>query len=123
MTDALSEAGVDLVLVLSPWPETFCIVASEALAAGADVLTLECSGNVANLVRQTGRGRVFAAADDVAAFLTSVLAKLDIRSRHEAGAEVGRVRLLDATAALALPGGDPDPAGAAGEFETLAGAT
>jgi len=122
MTAALSEAGVDLVLVLSPWPETFCIVASEALAAGADVLTLECSGNVANLVRQTGRGRVFAAADDVAAYLTSVQAMLDIRSRHEAGAEVGRVRLLGATAALALPGGDPEPAGAAGGIATPAGA-
>ena len=106
MTAAMIAAGVDLVLVLSPWPETFCIVASEALAAGADILTLECSGNVANLVRQTGRGKVFAGVDDVAAYLASTEAILDVRRRGAAGADVGQVRLLGATAALALPGDD-----------------
>jgi len=111
MTAAMVAAGVDLVLVLSLWPETFCIVASEALAAGADLLTLECSGNVANLVRQTGRGKVFAGVDDLAAYLASAEAILDVRRRDTAGAEVGQVRLLGATAALALPtGDDPDPA-------------
>lgn len=111
MTAAMIAAGVDLVLVLSPWPETFCIVASEALAAGADLLTLECSGNVANLVRQTGRGKVFAGVDDLAAYLASAEAILGVRRRDAAGAEVGQVRLLGATAALALPAGDdPDPA-------------
>ncbi|HEY0206719.1 MAG TPA: hypothetical protein VGC15_21520 [Acetobacteraceae bacterium] len=114
MTAAMMAAGVDLVLVLSPWPETFCIVASEALAAGADILTLECSGNVANLVRQTGRSKVFAGVDDVAAYLASTEAILDVRRRDAAGADVGQVRLLGATAALALPGDDdPDAAGAA----------
>lgn len=121
MAAAMIAAGVDLVLVLSPWPETFCIVASEALAAGADILTLECSGNVANLVRQTGRGKVFAAVDDVAAYLASAEALLDVRRRDAAGADVGQVRLLGATAALALPGDDdPDPPAAASAM--LAGA-
>ena len=100
MVSALAAAGVDLVLVLSPWPETFCIVAHEALAAGADVLTLACSGNVADLVRETGRGRVFADADGVAAYLASAPAILDARARQEAGAEAGRIRLLGATAGL-----------------------
>ena len=120
MTAAMIAAEVDLVLVLSPWPETFCIVASEALAAGADILTLECSGNVANLVRQTGRGKVFAEVDDVAAYLASTDAILDIRRRDAAGAEVGQVRLLGATAALALPG-DADPDSAAAILAMLAG--
>lgn len=122
MTAAMIEAGVDLVLVLSPWPETFCIVASEALAAGADVLTLECSGNVANLVRQTGRGKVFAAVDDVAAYLASAQAILDVRRRGGAGASVGQVCLLGATAALALPGDDPCLAAADDRLAALAGA-
>lgn len=61
---ALADAAIDLVLILSPWPETFCLVAHEAIAAGCDLLTLAASGHAAALVRQTGRGIVF---DDVAA--------------------------------------------------------
>ena len=123
MTAAMVEAGVDLVLVLSPWPETFCIVASEALAAGADVLTLECSGNVASLVRQTGRGRVFATSDDVAAYLASVEAIRDVRHRSVAGADAGQVRLLGATAALVLPSDDAVTPDAGSGLAILAGAT
>ena len=100
MATALAAVGADLVLVLSPWPETFCIAASEALAAGADVLTLECSGNVAKLVQRTGRGQVFATADDLAAFLASAEGVRYVRARHSAGAEVGRIQLLGATAAM-----------------------
>ena len=103
MVRALAAAGTDLVLVLSPWPETFCIVASEALAAGADVLTLECSGNVADLVRQSGRGQVFATVEDVLAFLTGPRALRHVQARLAAGAETGELRLAGATAALALP--------------------
>ncbi len=67
----LRAARIDLVLVLSPWPETFSFVAHEAIAAGALVLCLACSGNVAALVGQTGRGKVFGDADDLLAFLRS----------------------------------------------------
>lgn len=64
LSRALAGAAVDLVLVLSPWPETFCLVAHEAIAAGCDVLTLAASGHAAAVVATTGRGVVF---DDVAA--------------------------------------------------------
>jgi len=37
--EALAAREIDLVLVLSPWPETFSFVAHEAFAAGADVVT------------------------------------------------------------------------------------
>jgi hypothetical protein len=57
---------VDLVAVLSPWPETFSFVLHEALAAGADVVALEDGGNVAAAVRRHGRGVVLR---DGAAFL------------------------------------------------------
>ena len=58
MRDALEAAEADAVLV---WPlcrETFSIVAYEAVAAGAAVLTGPDSGNVAAFVAQTGYGRV-----------------------------------------------------------------
>lgn len=49
---------VDIVLVLSTWPETFSFVAHEALVAGAAVVCMVDSGNVAVLVERTGRGSV-----------------------------------------------------------------
>ncbi|MDE2576281.1 MAG: hypothetical protein KGL55_13320 [Rhodospirillales bacterium] len=60
MVRTLAEHGIDLVLVLSPWPETFSYVTFEAFAAGAEVVTLAASGNVADAVRRHGRGLVLA---------------------------------------------------------------
>jgi len=40
MVAALAEHAIDLVVLLSPWPETFSYVMHEALAAGADVVAL-----------------------------------------------------------------------------------
>jgi hypothetical protein len=54
----LSEHDIDIVLVLSTWPETFSFVAHEAMIAGAAVICLSDSGNVAALVERTGRGCV-----------------------------------------------------------------
>jgi len=63
MVAALAEHAIDLVLVLSPWPETFSYVTYEAFAAGADVIALADGGNVAAAVRESGRGLVFADAE------------------------------------------------------------
>jgi len=73
----LAEHAIDVVLVLSPWPETFSFVAHEAIASGAQIVCLADSGNVAELVRTSKNGRVvkddaelFAlfASDDAPAF-------------------------------------------------------
>jgi len=66
MVLALTKHAIDLVLVLSPWPETFSFVTYEAFAAGADVVTLAASGNAADAVRRHCRGVVL--ADDPALF-------------------------------------------------------
>jgi len=68
MVEALRAARVDLVAVLSPWPETFSFVAHEAFAAGADVIALEDGGNVAAAVRRHRRGVVLRDADAVLRF-------------------------------------------------------
>ena len=60
MIRALVAHQIDLVLVLSTWPETFSYVAHEAFAAGADVIALASSGNVPDAIRRTGRGVVLA---------------------------------------------------------------
>ena len=62
----LAANRIDFVLILSPWPETFSFVAHEAIAAGAQVLCLADSGNVADVVRKLNRGQIF---DDNAALV------------------------------------------------------
>jgi hypothetical protein len=54
MIEAMRECGVDVAIIWSLWPETFCFTAHEAMAAGAFVVTVASSGNVADLVRDEG---------------------------------------------------------------------
>lgn len=58
MRRAVSALELDVVMVWSIWPETFCLTAYEALAGGAVLLTNTCAGNIVDLVRQTGEGLV-----------------------------------------------------------------
>ena len=46
MVRALREAAIDVALIWSLWPETFCFTAYEAMAAGSFVITCYGSGNV-----------------------------------------------------------------------------
>ena len=103
MTDALAAASIDLVLVLSPWPETFCLVAYEAMAAGADVVTLPGSGNVADMVLARGRGLVMPDAAAIVEFFASEAAIAYVRMCGEQGSEMGRLESCGMTATLPLP--------------------
>ena len=49
MAEALRLHEIDVVVIASQWPETFCLVAYEAILAGAMVATTDVSGNVATL--------------------------------------------------------------------------
>ncbi len=118
MTDALAAASIDLVLVLSPWPETFCLVAYEAIAAGADVVTLPGSGNVADMVLARGRGLVMPDTAAIVESFTSGAAIAYVRLCGEQGSEMGRLESRGMTATLsllgvpsdALPGVEASPA-------------
>jgi hypothetical protein len=46
MIEALASAKIDVVVVWAQWPETFCYVVHEALAAGAYVIARQAAGNV-----------------------------------------------------------------------------
>jgi hypothetical protein len=50
MTEAAERLGLDVALIWSLCPETFCFTAYEAVAAGAAVLTLPDAGNVPRFV-------------------------------------------------------------------------
>lgn len=107
-TDALAAASIDLVLVLSPWPETFCLVAYEAIAAGADVVTLPGSGNVAGMVLARGRGLVMPDTAAIVEFFASDAAIAYVRLCGEQGSEMGRLESRGMTATLPLPDALPD---------------
>jgi hypothetical protein len=104
MRDRLIERRIDLVVAPAEWPETFSFVAFEALAAGADILTLGCSGNVAALVEAERRGRVFASADELVAFFVSGKAIAYARERDRFPRYLARLRREGGSpAALGLP--------------------
>jgi glycosyltransferase involved in cell wall biosynthesis len=103
MTDALIAASIDLVLVLSPWPETFCLVAYEAIAAGADVVTLPESGNVADMVLARGRGLVMPDTVAILEFFISEAAIAYVRMCGDQGSDMGRLESRGMTATLAIP--------------------
>ncbi|WP_300074624.1 FkbM family methyltransferase [uncultured Ruegeria sp.] len=71
MSRALSAAGIDLVIHFAPWPETFSLTTAEALTSSAYVVTHRQSGNVANLVKSTGRGVVLDSGRDLVAWAKS----------------------------------------------------
>jgi glycosyltransferase involved in cell wall biosynthesis len=100
MTDLLEAHAVDLVVMAAPWPETFSYVLYEALAAGCHVVTLASSGNVAEVVKKTGRGVVFDSEQEMSAFFQSQSAVSYVRARARHGIERGRLVQKGTTAAL-----------------------
>jgi len=71
MVDALAVNRIDIAFIWSIWPETYCITAHEAVAAGVPVLTCEQSGNVARLVEARDCGLVFRDEEEVLAAFES----------------------------------------------------
>jgi hypothetical protein len=59
MTDALVRERIDVVILWSIWPETFCFTAHEAVAAGAMLVACSKSGNVTQLIKDTREGLIF----------------------------------------------------------------
>ncbi len=67
----LKQHCIDILLVLSPWPETFSFVAHEGVAAGCKVLCLSSSGNVAAMVLAGQFGHVFDSQHALQEFLVT----------------------------------------------------
>lgn len=90
MRAAVARTGLDVALVWSIWPETFCLTAYEGLAGGAALVSNPDAGNVARLIDQSGgaNGRVL--ADEAAlaeAFASGAI--LALARRGVARAEYG----------------------------------
>ena len=70
MLDALKDNEIDVVLLLSCWPETYSYTYYESFSAGCFVLTYESSGNMADQVIKNGNGKVFSRVEEVGEYLT-----------------------------------------------------
>ncbi len=97
---ALEAHAIDLVLMPAPWPETFSYVAHEAIASGADIVTLADSGNIAAAVLRSGRGVVLDDASACSDFLVSGRAIEYVRLCTAQGNQVGRLVHCGTTATL-----------------------
>jgi hypothetical protein len=58
MREVVELEELDIALIWSLWPETFCLTAYEALAGGAAIITNKAAGNVCDLVHKSGEGLV-----------------------------------------------------------------
>ena len=105
MVAALREARIDLVLLLSPWPETFSLVTMEALAAGADVVALAASGNAAAIVATTSRGVVLEDEAALWAFFASGDARGHASRRRRKTPPPTALLWTGTTATLDVPAG------------------
>jgi len=68
MIEALASAKIDVVVVWPQWPETFCFVVHEALAAGAFVIAREAAGNVWPAIQTNAPEQGCAVADQAELF-------------------------------------------------------
>ncbi len=65
----LAPLAPGFVILASSWPETFSYTLHEALEAGLPVLTTAESGNIADVVRSRGCGKVFGTFADLEEYL------------------------------------------------------
>jgi hypothetical protein len=100
LSDLLIGRRIDLVVMASEGCEAFSSPAIEALAAGADLVTLAHSGHPAALVESERRGRAFAADDEVVEFFTGGKAIAYARERDRFPRLVQAVRVEDVLATL-----------------------
>jgi glycosyltransferase involved in cell wall biosynthesis len=98
MTDALREAGVDIVLHISPTPESFSFTTLEALASGAFVVTNASSGNTARLIARMGRGLVLDHESDIdVAFDRGDILMLAMKAQEKRTIETSKVTFSQMT--------------------------
>jgi hypothetical protein len=92
MIEALRAVGIDVVLHISPTPETFSFTTHEAIASGAYVVTNSGSGNTACVIGETGRGLVLEHENDIyAAFAEGEIIRLGKQARARRMTEFSKV--------------------------------
>lgn len=107
MQIAVQKWEIDIALVLSNWPETFCLAAYEARAGGASIFAYAESGNVANMVTATEDGLLFGNYAELLAAFRNGTAERYALKRRKAGIGLGKLQssgiTVGALAQIRLP--------------------
>jgi hypothetical protein len=85
MIEALEQEKIDVVLLWSICPETFCFTAHEAIAAGAYLVTCASSGNVTRLIADADAGIVLESEAELKAFFASGRLRQAVLARRKRG--------------------------------------
>ena len=109
MTSALRQHDIDLVLVLSPWPETFSFVTFEAFAAGADVLAFGVGGNLPRAIRSLARGIVLSDENALYEAFTRGLIASYVQQQRAAGKRHDPLEFCGTTVTWPRPGAQSGP--------------
>ena len=89
MQDALQANKIDIVLLLSCWPETYSYTFFESLSAGCYILTYRSSGNIADQVTRRACGKVFRNLEELESYLEDLDGfRKDVLEYRQSGAEI-----------------------------------
>jgi hypothetical protein len=110
MIDAIVRNRIDVVILWSTWPETFCFTVHEALAGGAFVIAREAAGNVWPTVQSNEACQGCAVEDEADLFrlfesgeIQTLVARANrFRGTLRTGGGTAELLLHDRTAATAL---------------------
>lgn len=92
MQDALQANKIDVVLLLSCWPETYSYTFFESLSAGCYILTYRSSGNIADQVTGRTCGKVFGNLEELERYFEDLDGfKKDVLEYRQSGAEVPEI--------------------------------
>jgi len=120
MVDALRSNQIDIVLLLSGWPETYSYTYFESYVAGCYIVTMNVSGNIADMVVAKKNGTTVASTEELVTYFADVDRVkhdvLDFEAHHTEFPEllvqneeilelVGRVSDDDTAVANFSPGG------------------
>lgn len=96
MSRIVQGLDLDIALIWSLWPETFCFTAFEAVAGGALVLTNPAAGNVTAIARDPSYGRVL--GSDAELFDLFRTGEIEALARRTPRAGPGRLTYTGMTA-------------------------
>lgn len=70
MVNALKNNQIDIALLLSGWPETYSYTYFESYIAGCFVVTMNVSGNIADMVKKKKNGITIMSTDELIAYFS-----------------------------------------------------
>ena len=103
---ALRQANLKVALLLSNWPETYSYTAFECLAAGAFIVTLEGSGNIAEMVRTRHCGIVCKDGDELIRLLRNKDKLVELANAYRSSDVLRPEVLVDSDGIIDFTGGD-----------------